>query len=424
VTTYTRWYPGPNDVPEYSSGEGLRAAISGSAPVQHLDGSPGGGAPAGIWTMIGWQEAGPAGAPYLQIDANGSGGAAGHFWRGRFRFNAAMLGTVDPSAWFNGTSDPIAGKLGSLLDFTVSYSLHATGQRDYLLGLLTVIKAAGLCHGTIDTNNGAYLFMPAGAPNGGDVYGIHRTTAYDPSVSEYGSGYNPLRYDRIHLGGSGYANLNLSEGNIGIGTSQSTVPVVVVQEGSQETNWNTMVSNQLTNIFNDNKTVINIDDLGEPGQTHQEPDPQDVKVEVFTTGYVTAVVPVAEQGLVVGGTLLGWLARGLIAGSITLYRLLENLPSLWGMISDFTDLLPDLPTASGNDSNAAASTTELERIATALEAILVQTKASNPADGTTLWDQVFETQEQLEAVATSRSEIELQAKGVKVTAHGGVVEEP
>jgi len=431
VTTYTRWYPGPNDVPEYSTGEGLRAGIAGSAPVQHLDGSPGGSAPAGIWTMVGWQATGPAGSPYLQIDANGSGGAAGHFWRGRFRYSTAMLGTIDPSAWFNGTSDPIAGKLGSLLDFTVSYALNSSAQRAYLIDLLTVLRGSGLCLGTIDTNTGTYLFMPAGAPNGGDVYGIHRTTAYDPAVSEYGTGYNPLRYDRIHLGGTGYANLNLSEGNIGIGTSQSTVPVVVVQEGSQETNWNSLVETNLTQIFNSNTTVTHPDDLGGPDPGANEPAVVDVQVHGFVNAGTLPAIINGTRAVTTVFTLPGLLLSFLGAATVYIIQYGLKLADWLGAANALTQYLPDLPTLDGIEAEGvldrleqAKQTTAQERIATALECVCAQLKASVAEDGSTMHDKAEEIRASMDAVATSRSEIELQMKGIRVQAQGGVLEVP
>jgi len=430
VTTYDYYYPGGgSSTPEYATAAGLRNAIATNAIPYIASGTIGGSAPSGKWLAVGWQEAGPAGEPYLQLDYNGADGAAGHFGRVRFRFSTAILGTLDPSAWWNGSSDPTGNKLDPFFLQDRMALLSSAQVQAFHNALPTVVLAAGLCTGEFFGNFTSMVQVPDEGASANLWFGIHHKVEYDPSPSETVSGYFPLYYDVLHGVAGGLSGYNVSSAGLAFGEAQQTVPVVTIQSAESSQGWNdlnvtntSIATSIVKNVFNDINTVINVDDLGEPGQTQKEPDAGDVENEVFTTGYAVAIVPAGETALVVGGTFLGWLTRGIIAGGITLYRLLENLPGLWAAISDFTDLIPQLPTATSQQTQSDACCTEMARIADALEGVLVQLKASSPPDESTMFDKGEEIRASLDAVATSRSEIELQMKGIRVQAVGGVLE--
>lgn len=428
MAIYYVYHPGPSITPEYASADALRAAIASTQTPLFQATSAGGGSPSGDWLHPGWSQSG-GGQPFLQIEYQGRGAASGHYCRHRYRFSTAVLGTLDPSAWWDGVNDPSVGKWTTLEMLQAVYAYGTQYPGAFHTNLPTVVRSSGLCSGTFNTNTASVRLVPAGSPVAGEIFAVHHDLRYDPSGSEYTSGYYPLFYDQLHLGGSGYANVNVAEGDLGIGNSQSTVPVVVINEGTpQEAGWNSLQQTLTQNIWNSNTFVTNSSDLG-GGSDATEPAVPDIELEVFTTGNV---LPAVVAGTTAITSLTTWpaaLLAGIVALGSAAVGWLTNLATWTAAAGAAASNLPLLPTLASQAANSAAEIAqdelarlELIRIADALEAIQAQLTASSPVDGSTMHDKMEEVRASMDAVATSRSEIDLQSKGIRVQAQGGVLE--
>jgi len=419
LAVYTQFFPGPSSTEEYFSLTAMRDSI-GSNIFLRLDGSPGGGAPAGTWIHQAWNFTGGA-TPRVRWEAVGSDAAAGHTYRAEFRFSTLLLGTLDPSLWFNGTDDPLLGKMDSLGVQDVVSKYGTARVASFYQGLLPNAVNAGLSTGTPISAFSAQTVTDG--PNAGLVYAAKGEHYYDPTTPEFNLGFQQLFYQQTYIAEAPLAGVNISTGQTGIGTAVDATPVVQIQGGSQTTSWNTFTQSIQTNLWQSNTAVTNIGDLGGPTPVANEPTIGDVKIEVFANPGALVAYEAGTGALsgltTVAGAVLATLAG--VYGAVSAF--LTNIGSWLGALAEVESCLPSLVTEAAHLQQLSTIASESTRIADALECICAQLQASAPPDGTTIHDQLKETREALDAVATTRAEIELQAKGIRVVATGGVIEE-
>lgn len=409
---------------EHATTDSLRDAIAGSIISTWESGytPPGGtGAPTGTWFFTGWSGVG-GGSPYLQLALHAP--AFPHNFQWRFRFAQALLGMMDPASWWNGANDPCQGKLDPLTLQSHVLESGGVGQVEgWFEGLPLACDVAGLFEGTILERNMTLDTVPTGSSSAGLYHGGHFRFRYQPSASEDLAGLDPVYYSRLHEVTGGLAEHNVSEGALGIGEAVVQVPLVVAGTSDADTQWNNLVDVTQNNHWTSNTTITNNGDLG-GGSDANEPAAPDVKVEVFTSGNV---LPAIVGGTTAITSLTTWPAVALATlaslGTAAVSWLLDI--AKWEAAADsVADNLPDLVQEAAEQLRHNEAMLKVERIAVALECICDQLQASAPPDESTIWDQLEQIRYNLDAVATSRSEIDLQMKGIRVTAHGGVVEDP
>lgn len=410
MAVFKNHYPGPGTPPEFSSLTALRDSIQSNC-VPYLTGAPptGGSPPAGVWVTQGWTTLNTADGPALRHTLSGQDGAAGNTYEQNFRFSTTLLGTLDPGLWWNGTDDPLLGKMDAfeIQDIVARTSLAQLEQ--FFTDLVGLVLLAGLSQGVFTLNSAAVRQVPNEGPSANLYHGVAQTVAYDPAPSETTSGFVPLYYDQFHA--TNLTGINVSVGNVGLGTATDATPVVVVQSGSQENSWQNLVDIEQTNIWNNNTTITHNTDLGAPSAPSNEPAAPDIQLEVFTTGNVLPAIVNGTTALTELTTVASLILGAIAGAGSAMIAWLSNLSSWTGAADEIDQCLPLVED-------------HLLRCAVALEAIQAQLTASSPVDGSTVYDQVKETKEAMDAVATTRSEIELQAKGVKVVAMGGVIPTP
>jgi hypothetical protein len=421
MATFTSYYPGPTINEEFATLTGLRDSIAANA-VPYLNGAPPapGSPPSGVWVTQGWGFVTAAAGPLLELNLSGQDGAAGNTWRVRFRFSTTLLGTLDPGLWLNGTDDPNLGKFDpfELQDLVARTSTSQVVQ--HLTDLTTILVTSGLCQGVFTLNTGAVRQVPNEGPSANLYHGVTYNAAYDPHPSETTSGFVPMYYDQFYS--VGLAGINVSVGNLGYGTAVDATPVVVIQGGSQENNWNNLVDVSLTNLFVNNTSVTNSGDLGGPTPPSEEPAPVDVNVEVFANP--GALVPLLDGTTAISElTTVASLVVAAIAGvAASVIGWLTNLGSWLGAATEIEGTLPDLVKDATFLGQASAATVELARIADALEAIQECICGTDtPVETRPLRDVLADASLNLQAVAETRQELHLKTKGIEVQAETGAL---
>lgn len=477
MATFERWWPGSNINGESSVILDIfNQIITEFTACAPPTGSMGSGSPSANWWLFGVGAV--AGAqPYWQLEWHESGG---NIFRVNIRYWIGLIGTLDPSfllaashAWPYNLTTGIPYATGEL------WRTRAASTEGVPLDQVWV-RIGSLCASPTALVVGHTAVVYTDGARAGTRAGWNFSATYNPSASELAAGIRQLSAKKTGLySGADDGTINAVDGAATIGSASNTVPVPVFNGDVAANAWNswTAITSSVWQLFSPTSIsiVTNEGDLnvvnhpaaepagpvtniynrpGVPTELRSPSGPTVFNAITTLPGKILALLESAGwfvvsmiAGGAVGSTLsiLGAAPAALELAAGTEVALIAG--SEVALASAFA--LPAVVTATTalvtHEANSALATYQQSRAATAQNRIaqaiedsggglspeanqaLIDLAAAfkpgvDPDFPTTMYDRLVLTHVMLQAVAETRQELTLRAKGIEVEAMTGSLE--
>lgn len=459
MTTYERWFPGPNEADEFATMPGLKAAFTDDVFAKVI--RPGAfwpGAPAGNYTPWDIVYFSNGGLPYLAVGWKDF--ATGHHLKLWIRFSSALVGMLDPFTWFPAIYAPLGTLTQAEWD---EVGLHMSSN--WMTEFPVKLYQAGLTRSPIAATR-SILAYTYGARSG-EYYGVDWRGTYNPNPAEQGDGITDSHFSAFILGtDADDGTIGLAQTTAGVGENYSQTPQLVAEQPDQASSWDGLgdatdgVKDEISNtlpkfdnikdaldkagITNQPETVTHATDVGGAGDLAADTPVPGYSIfgapgaasamasagppAIYALSKVPAIITAfCSMAAAVGAGIMSiGLLGAMKSGFNTLVSALPGIGTIATAVEQITTSLDslDVTVTNLNDNTATqaeqttAQTIALDRIAVALEAIqgeLVGTAEDQLNDPGIITV--------TELASQARSELEVRTHGQHFIASTGTVVE-